>query len=333
MKKLLPLMVLLLLCVAAPAFAMFCNRCGKEIADSSNFCNWCGSAVNATVEPSGDAVTMTGRDCTLADYHYVNQYEQVVNGGSYETASREARNFKLQHDRRIVEAASQYAGYSLYGRKMHDLHVKKFNALENYLDAWRDQERSLNRGSARAAMARAQYVLSGINEAIEALLTGAGSFASVAKAEEIENRVQKNSITHHVTSKFLVVDNYRLKTNEPLWVIEVAAGHAMVLHMGTGGSSSPISGWVSISDLEKRSTWRYDSTLYPQSPGTLVYKKLPSPPVRVVIVDDSYYRWRFSMFSGWPHYRSRRHYRPSRPRPPISRPPSSHPHKRPPRRR
>ncbi len=332
MKKLLPLLALLL-CVAAPAFAMFCNQCGKEIPDRSNFCNWCGNALTTAVKSSGDGVVLTGKDCTLADYHYVNLYEQVINGGNYETASREARNFKLQHDRRIVESANQYSGYSLYGRKMHDLHVKKFNALENYLDAWRDQQRSSDRGYARAAMARAQYVLSSMNEAIEALLTGAGSFASIAKAEEIEKRVQKNSNTHRVTSNYLVVENHRLKRDEPFWVIEVAAGHAMVLHMGKGGSSSPISGWVSVSDLEKRSTWLYDSSLYPQSPGTVVYKKLPSPPVRVVIVDDSYYRWRFSMFSGWPHYRSRRHYRPNRPHSPPHSRPHNRPHNRPPRRR
>jgi len=329
MKKLLPVMVLFLLCMAVPAFAMYCNKCGKEIPDNSNFCNWCGNALSATIQNSGDASVITGKDCTLADYHYVSQLEQVVNAGNYDNASREARRLRPQHDRRIVEATEQYSGYSLYGRKLHDLHVKKFNALENYLDAWRDQERSINRASARAAMARAQYVLSGTNEAIDALLTGVGSFASIAKAEEIEKRVQKNSHTHRVTSKYLVVDNHRLKTNEPLWVIEVAAGHAMVLHMGSGGSSSPISGWVSISDLEKRSTWRYDSSLYPQSPGTVVYKKLPSPPVRVVIVDDSYYRWRFGFSSGWPYYRPFRSHRPTRHRSP----PFSSPHKRPPRRR
>ncbi|PKL47650.1 MAG: hypothetical protein CVV42_12195 [Candidatus Riflebacteria bacterium HGW-Riflebacteria-2] len=329
MKKLLSVMILLLLCMSAPAFAMYCNKCGKQVPEDSNFCNWCGNSLVVTVQPSGDAVVLTGKDCSLADYHYVNQLEQVVNAGNYETASREARKLRPQHDRRIVEATNQYAGYSLYGRKLHDLHVKKFNALDNYLDAWRDQERSLNRASARAAMARAQYVLSGTNEAIDALLTGAGSFASIARAEEIEKRVQKNSHTHRVTSKYLVVDNHRLKTDEPLWVIEVAAGHAMVLHMGQGGSSSPVSGWVSVADLEKRSTWRYDASLYPQSPGTVVYKKLPAPPVRVVIVDDSYYRWRFGFSSGWPRYRSHRSYRPIRHRPPHF----SSPHSRPPRRR
>ena len=329
MKKQLPLMVLLLVCIVAPAFAMYCNKCGKEIPDSSNFCNWCGHALSANIQTSGDASVITGKDCTLADYHYINQLEQVVNAGNYENASREARKLRPQHDRRIVEAANHYAGYSLYGRKLHDLHVKKFNALENYLDAWHDQERSLNRASARAAMARAQYMLSGTNEAIDALLTGAGNFASIAKAEEIEKRVQKNSHTHRVTSKYLLVDNHRLKTNEPLWVIEVAAGHAMVLHMGNGGSSSPISGWVSVADLEKRSTWRYDSSLYPQSPSTLVYKKLPSPPVRVIVVDDSFYRWRFGFSSGWPYYRPFRSHRSIRHRPP----PISRPHKRPPRRR
>ncbi len=321
-------MVLLLVCMTAPAFAIFCNKCGKEVSDSSNFCNWCGNALAVNVQASDDAVVLTARDCTLADYHYVNQLEQFINSGNYETASREARKLRPQHDRRIVEATNQYAGYSLYGRKLHDLHVKKFNALENYLDAWTDQERSLNRAQARSAMARAQYLLSGMNEAIDALITGAGSFASIAKAEEIEKRVQKNSQTHRVTSKYLAVDNHRLKTDEPLWVIEVAAGHAMVLHMGSGGSS-PVSGWVSITDLEKRSTWRYDSTLYPQSPGTVVYKKLPSPPVRVVIVDDSYYRWRFGFSSGWPYYRPFRSHRPTR----HHAPPFSSPHKRPHRRR
>jgi hypothetical protein len=272
----------------------------------------------------------SGKDCNLADYHYVNQLENVVNAGNYAAAEREARKLRAQHERRLVEAAKNRDQYSLYARKIHDLHVKKYNALESYIEAWRDQERSSDRARARANMARAQYILSGTNEAIDALLTGAGSFASIAKAEEIEKRVQKNSQTHQVTSKYLLIDNHRLKTGEPLWVIEVSAGHAMVLHMGQSRSSSPVSGWISLADLEKRSTWRYDSSLYPQSPGTIVYKKLPSPPVRVIVVDDSYYRWRFSMFSGWPRFHTPRHYSPRRPHRP---PPSHSGKKRPPRRR
>ena len=35
---------------------MFCNKCGKQIAEGSMFCNFCGAPVEVPVEPAAPEV-------------------------------------------------------------------------------------------------------------------------------------------------------------------------------------------------------------------------------------------------------------------------------------
>ena len=34
---------------------MFCNNCGKQIPDSSHFCNYCGTRIDASIQNSGNS--------------------------------------------------------------------------------------------------------------------------------------------------------------------------------------------------------------------------------------------------------------------------------------
>lgn len=239
----------------------------------------------------------------LADYFYVSQMERLLNSGSYDAANREAIGLRRQHDAVLGKVAPAYGSLSLYRRKLHDLHVRKFNALENCFEAWQHSGRSSSRAS--AANARAYFILAQTNSAIDILLKGGGSYASIARVEEIESRIKKNSLIRTVTSSYLLVGDQQLKRGEPFWVIEVAAGYARIMHMGNGRSASPITGWISVSDLERRSNWRFDPTAFDPAAASVV-AGVPRYPVQVVIVTSA-------GFLDWDDPWSRRHHRIRRP--------------------
>ncbi|HAE37064.1 MAG TPA: hypothetical protein DCG57_00315 [Candidatus Riflebacteria bacterium] len=240
----------------------------------------------------------------LADYFYVSQMEKLLNSGSYEAANREAMGLRRQHDSMLVKVAPDYGSLSLYRRKLHDLHIRKFNALENCFEAWRHSERSSPRASAENA--RAHFILAQTNSAIDILLQGGGSYASIARVEDIESRIRKNSLIRSVTSSYLLVGNQQLKRGEPFWVIEVAAGYARIMHMGNGRSAAPITGWIMVSDLERRSNWQFDPTAFDPAAAASVVAGVPRYPVQVVIITGA-------GFSDWDDPWSRRHDRMRRP--------------------
>ncbi|PKL39270.1 MAG: hypothetical protein CVV41_21705 [Candidatus Riflebacteria bacterium HGW-Riflebacteria-1] len=347
MKKLLLVLTLLLFCVAAPLLAAFCHHCGKQMPDAANFCPACGTASagsfdsappmgtppasppssaqpkqSAPVIISGPVViqpttpvtinqpVMSPIEISLADYDAVNQMELLLSNSNYDVASREALKLKRQHNERMNLIASRYSGYGPYQRRLHDLHVLKFNALENYLESWKASERGPDVARAQAEKDRALFMLAQTNEAIDVLLSGGGSLSSIAEAEEIERRMKRTTVNYVVTAPYILVDNQRLNRGEPLWVIDVLSGSAKVLHMGRGRSSQPICGWVSVYDLERRSNWRsdpvffYSSAPVPPVTTTVIYRE-PEPKIIIIAGKKRYpYRHRPSPWP-WPRYPDR----------------------------
>ena len=322
MKMLTMVLVLLILCSAAPVFAIFCSSCGKDVPDAANYCPWCGTVSPGAITAVPSASAVTSAEGTLADYHYVSQMENLLNNNNYTAASLEAKALRRQHDRRLAEVAPRYSGYSAYQRKLHDLQVKKFRALNDYFEAWGQSERGIDRARAKAERDKARFALARSNEAIDILLAGGGSLASLIRAEEVERSLLSNSRNHRVTSSYLIIDNHRLPRGEPIWVIEVASGFARVMHMGNGLSAVPIVGWISIYDLERRTTWRLDPGLFGSPPPpVVVYRTVPEPPLSIIFFDEPDYRPRYY------RHRPRWPYHSNRPR--IKHRPDNH-HRRPP---
>lgn len=351
MKRMLVMLGLLLFCIAAPSFAAFCHHCGKQLPDAANFCPACGTAAAGSFEsappapapakPSAPPPATTANtpvmisapvivqpvtpvtisqptaypvEISLVDYDAVNQMELLLTNTSYDVASREAIKLRRQHNERMYAVSARYAAYGNYQRRIHDLHVQKFDALEAYLEAWKGAEKGPDRARSLAEKDRALFMLAQINEAIDALLSGGGTLSSIAESEEIERRMKRTTVNYVVTAPYLLVDNQRLNRNEPIWVIDVVSGSAKVLHMGRGRSSQPICGWVSVYDLEKRSNWRSDPVFFyssapEQPPTTTVIYREPEPKVIIIAGKKRYpYRHRPWPFPPrYPHDRRDRH--------------------------
>lgn len=323
MKKILLILFLFCFTAGAPLLAAFCHHCGKQMPDVANFCPACGTAAAGSFEsappaplaqtvtvipgtqvvlsapvvvsqPTTIAVPVTIAapvEVSLSDYDAANQLELLLANSNYDVASREALKLKRQHNQCMNSISHRYSGYGSYQRRMHDLHVQKFDILEVYLEAWKSSEKGPDKARAQAEKDRALFMLAQINEAIDVLLSGGGSLSSIAESEEIERRMKRTTVNYVVTAPYLLVDNQRLNRGEPIWIIDVVSGSAKVLHVGRSRSSQPICGWASVYDLERRSNWRSDPAFFYSSappqpelpPTTIVYRE---PQTKVVIIKD-----------------------------------------------
>jgi len=170
---------------------------------------------------------------------------------------------------------------------MHDLHARKFDLLNNYLEAWRQETEGRDRARAIAEKQRAAFAVAQINLAIDELVTGNGSQSSFRQVEAIERRMRESTQNNRVTAGYLVVGDRRLPRGEPIWVIEVVSNFARIMHMGESNSSNPLVGWVTLYDLERRTNWRPDPAIFHAPPSKpLAFSALHSTPTRVVIFSE-----------------------------------------------
>ncbi len=297
MKKISMVLVLLFFFTGTPLFALNCIECGKSLPDQARFCPWCGTsaAYNISIPTEAMETALRPRDTTRltagvspADYLYVGKLEELLGRNDLKAVMREIRDLWRLNDMQTARVTTIRMHLNPYQQKLHDLHARKFDLLNNYLEAWRQQEEGRERAKATAAKQRAAFAVAQINLAIDELATGNGTQDSFRKIEEIERRLRESTQTNRVTAGFIVVGNKRLSRGEPLWVIEVVGNFARIMHMGENSSANPLVGWVTLYDLERRTNWRPNPEIFHAPPGKpLAFSELQSVPTRVVIITET----------------------------------------------
>ena len=123
----------------------------------------------------------------------------------------------------------------------------------------------------------------------------------------MERDLSQSAKEYIVTAPYLDVGSLQLRRNEPIWVTEITNGQARIVHMGKHNAATPVSGWISVYSLEKRTNWRYEGptsgVTVTQQPTTVIIANdlQPSPQVIIVKEERRYHRSRLSH-----HYHKRR---------------------------
>lgn len=91
-----------------------------------------------------------------------------------------------------------------------------------------------------------------------------------------------------VTSNYLLVNGYRIYQNSSFWIAEVSGSRARVWTVSEPPYNELVMGWVSLAELEKRSTLKPSTSIYCVEP--------PPPSARIVVVErrSFWQRWGFS---------------------------------------
>ncbi|MBU1108168.1 MAG: zinc ribbon domain-containing protein [Candidatus Riflebacteria bacterium] len=93
-----------------------------------------------------------------------------------------------------------------------------------------------------------------------------------------------------VTSHYLLVGGYRIYQNSFFWIAEISGSRARIWSVNEPPYNELIMGWVSLSELEKRTTLK---------PGTGIYCVEPPPPsAKIVVIEHRSYWQRWGFFSG-----------------------------------
>lgn len=305
----------------SPVWGAFCHHCGKPLPDLANFCPACGtaSAIAFTPAPAPTATSTIDHkmqdqlvvapaaktispapatpanthDNSLSTYDFINQIEQLLTDMSYNSAERQAMILRQQNQDSIHRMQKGFGSFNSYQRKINDLHLRKLKALDSYFTAWRRVESGPDKVQAQAEKDKALFVLGKVNEALDQLLSGGNNLVNLAEVEKLEKRMDKTTANFVVTSSYLLINNQRLNRGEPFWVIDVSGANAQILHMGRSRYPAPVTGFISVYDLEKRSNWRsHPDFFYSSAPPVNVHYDKPATEVKVVVYERKPYYYR-----------------------------------------
>lgn len=302
MKIYLWLAVLLL--AASPVFALFCQYCGKPMADDANFCPVCGKARAAsgvstpapapvTTSPAPVVVQQPAPAPTpvpvpilevprsfLDGYQAIDQWETILTGADSPIPSTRINEYRTRIDRDLYRQEAGLPRFSPVERKFHSLYMKKNDILDKLREAVYQSFHSSRKGEAGARREKYRFMLEEIDGMIQTLLEGQNDPQILSKIGAMENELADATREFLITVPYIKIGSFRASRNRPIWVMDIENGLARVMYMGETSSPVPISGWISLYDLQFRTTWG----------GT--YKNVSyQPPVttEVIIIDDGHH--------------------------------------------
>lgn len=103
-----------------------------------------------------------------------------------------------------------------------------------------------------------------------------------------------------VTSRYLLLNGYRIPQNTPFWVAEVSGTRARIWCVNAPPWNGLIMGWVSLAELNKRSTWKT---------GTVIVCVEPPPPTEIIVIRERPSWWHTHFGFSWSNrHRDRDHH-------------------------
>jgi len=104
---------------------------------------------------------------------------------------------------------------------------------------------------AKAGLSKTLYLIEHIDRMLDLLRNN----EPLEKVSSIDKSVKKATEEVKVTSQYVTIDKNKIPNGDALWVKEIANDKAFIIHMGVSVTDSPISGWIPIDELKKRTNW------------------------------------------------------------------------------
>ncbi len=333
MKRLVLMLTLMLAC--SPAWALFCQYCGSGMANDAKFCPKCGkqqtappsaspaqpaAPTPATVAPAphdaGSGPTASGwrspagpdspvtpvtiaapADLPAAPYETINRYESLLTSSAPARPSGTAAEYRFRTSSALQQISPEIPRFTPAMLRLHNLYISKYDILDRYDSACSRSVRGPNRTEADAEKEKLLFTLARTNEMISYMQDHLADPAAPARVDEMQKSLDEAVREHRVTAPYLRLDGYRVKQGQRLWVMDIVDERVMVMVLDDCGSRKPLVAWLSLGDLERRSTYRRPASWV--APVQRVEKE-------VVIVGHTWW------WPGWPHPRHPRYPYPDR---------------------
>ncbi|MBF0499200.1 MAG: zinc ribbon domain-containing protein [Candidatus Riflebacteria bacterium] len=289
-------LILVLLFSVSPAWAIFCQYCGKSMADDAKFCQHCGKGVTAPLIAIGTPTVANNvaDDGFFKEYEPITRYEMLLTSANSLPASAKIAESRFLVSQVLAKKEKQFPSFSPLKAKAHALFVRKNEILDRYHEALKC---SINGPSKARGLAQKEVIsfnLAKTNEMIAELKTGQDDPAVLTRVERLEQELREATREYLVTSPFLRVDNSKMSKGQPFWIAETKNGWAQIICLADVKDSYPVAGWVTLYDLSIRTTWKGEIPTVP----VVVYHEPPVQSNVVIVEHDGWWGYQHH-HHGW----------------------------------
>jgi len=194
------------------------------------------------------------RNLILELFACVDQYEAVFREMKYLNVLGKLPELKIKFQQAEKLFRRNEAKMNEELKILGSLYFAKYQILSGLGDILKDMR--IDSGYRAALVRSGSAVLNNYNNLIDRLKVSKG----LTENELGEFKLQMANITrrnqkYSITSKYLQLAGEKIPGGEKIIVLEIKDKKALVLYMGPTPSNQQIEDWISLRDLEKRSTW------------------------------------------------------------------------------
>lgn len=243
-------------------FAKACIGCSMELPDNANFCAACMTPQPKNVLLGKAPATKTDmRETLLEMFAFIDDFEGYFHELKYLNVLGKMPEVKTK----FQNCAGQYK--RIESRLPEELtilaqvYAAKFQLFEGMTGIMKNLR--MDGGYKAAILKSSLLVLALYNQIIDQFRV-AKTFApeDLERLKKQVSNIGKRTQKYGVTAKYLTLGKEKLPGGEKVMVLEVVGKRALVMYMGPTMDNNPLEGWVSLRDLEKRTSWKRENIFF-----------------------------------------------------------------------
>ncbi len=255
------LILILLLGSSIESEAKVCIGCGSQIPDNANYCMTCMTPQPQNATVGQQSLQKEPREVILDMFHFLDDYEGYFYNLQYLNILGKMPEIKTMFQNASMRYKNIEKMLPEECRLLANIYAAKYQLFEGITNVMK----SLRVDSGyRGAILKSSLVTMGyynniINQfRVPRRWTVENINILKKQMENVNKRVQK----YNVTSKYITLDDNKIPKGQPVMIISINGKNARVMVMGPSMTNDPIEGNMSLTNLEKRTTWKKENIFF-----------------------------------------------------------------------
>lgn len=256
------LVCFVLIMTGSQLLAALCINCRAQLPGDASFCHKCGEMQPKIQREEQNFLSDEPRRNPVAEvFAYVDEFEAFFEDVKYINVIGRFQEYKNRHSAAVATVQANVHRLSEQQKLLARVYVAKFQILESIAELMRNLR--LDPAYKDVLIRAASYSVVYNNEILLELLENHDMTPErISALEEHFINAARRSQNYTVTSKYFQLGKQKLPTREALRVIEIKDKKALVLYLGLAPDGTHIERWVSLRDLERRTTWEKANELF-----------------------------------------------------------------------
>ena len=261
-KSLLAIAAILMFGSSMTVEAKTCIGCSAQLPDNANFCSQC-----MTPQPMSAQLGVQNsnnkepREVILDMFAFLDQYEAYFYDLQYLNVLGKMPEIKTMFNNASVRYKRIEQHLPEECKLLANIYAAKYQIFDGLANLMKNMR--MDGGYKAALLQSSLVVIQYYNEIISEFRTPQNwNPENIAILKKQIQNVSEKTQKYNVTAKYLKLGETKVPSGESVMVLGINDKNALVMYMGPTLTYNAVQGSVSLSNLEKRTTWKKTNEFY-----------------------------------------------------------------------